>query len=149
MSRQHLTFVVVAVFLHACAFDLMSVLQNSTPRGVWSGSLWHFHKSMCPRHGILRRYGLQVRFGKTVHWILAFSVSQDRHLPAGLDLCPHRCVSTVLWILTLCIFGSLMLGRSVHTVLWILAFRILESSFRFHLGSDLCQQFYGFWHPAT
>ena len=39
-------------------------------------------------------------------------------------------MSTVLWILALCIFGSLMLGRSVHTVLWIQAFRILESSSR-------------------
>ena len=39
MTRRILTFVVAAVFLHACAFDLISVLQNSTPRVVWSRSV--------------------------------------------------------------------------------------------------------------
>ena len=39
MARQIERVVVAVVFLHACAFDLISVLQNSTPRGVWPGSL--------------------------------------------------------------------------------------------------------------
>ena len=39
MTRRNRVVVVAAVFLHACAFDLISVLQNSTPRGVWPGSL--------------------------------------------------------------------------------------------------------------
>ena len=39
MTRRIGFFCCFVVFLHACAFDLISVLQNSTPRGVWPGSL--------------------------------------------------------------------------------------------------------------
>ena len=39
MARQNQSFCCCVVFLHACAFVLISVLQNSTPRGVWPGSL--------------------------------------------------------------------------------------------------------------
>ena len=41
--------------------------------------------------------------------------------PSLIIICPHRIGATVLQILALGIFGSLMLGRSVQTVLWILA----------------------------
>ena len=50
---------------------------------------------MCPRRDFLRVYGLEVRFGKTVFRVLAFSVSQGKPIPADLDPWPHRVAPAV------------------------------------------------------
>ena len=60
---------------------------------------------------ILSCFDVQVRFVQTAHCTLPILVSPRRHIPACLDPLPHRCVSTVLQILT---FGSFELHQYHH-----------------------------------
>ena len=60
----------------------------------WSGSLKLFHKSTPLHHIFLLLFDVQMRFGETVYWIIACSVSAKR-----VFLTRHNS-STVLQILT-------------------------------------------------
>ena len=70
----------------------------------WSGFLKLFHKSMWPHHRFLILFDVQVRFGKTLYWLLAISVSAQTPFQA------HDILATVLQILTtvsICVDSSM------------------------------------------
>ena len=69
-----------------------------------SGSLKLFHKSMWSHDRFLILVDVQVRFGKTLYWILAFSVSWS------VTFQTHDILATVLQILTtvsICVDSSM------------------------------------------
>ena len=90
---------------------------------MFSGSLELFHKSMSPQHEFLILVDVQVRFGKTLFWILAVSLSIKLHVH------DHDILATVLRILStvpICVNSSIDADLNFH-VSTILTVTILPS----------------------